>query len=530
MTTAKNAFADDGLTGPLEKAVAEIKEQPVSKASLRGVMDRIENWTEPVVIQRRRHRRFWLATSLAASIVFLIAWLAWPNDSWAQVVQTMQQKPWIRLSSKVGGNTSVNWISLPRGILAWRRGDAVYHDSRLKVIYRYDDSAKTIYRIPEDDESRKTLLATQRLFTDILQNKNALDGTIQERMEVIHQERHDITSDGKKLVEYHLQCRPKDQLDARLSMIFQVDPSTHLAQKLIIKNLTPRSKDEPSELQFQIDYPDQGPLDIYDLGFEKSTKYVDNYPNEDLRHIAEVIRYNREHFDAYRGIVLQGNRLYALIWRKQNKWRVEICKTYSKVTPPTPLENPAAWWLEEAKKVTWEAVEVCDGNYVYTQDAQNYMPNERSIEKYKKRSFTPFEMERGYASGYLPEIVGYPLPPIGTQIYTVEVKPHQEKGLEGTTLLHARLSKTYQHSSARLQRYWIDPTRTYLVMRYDFDEWDDPNQPMTRRQVEKLNRSPSGIWYPEVIKQSIPMPMHYYLDFKAELPDELFTPTERKKK
>lgn len=520
-----NLNSDDALPARLQQALDAMKAPPMPRDAIGPLINRMEHWRTPVA----RHRRWvWAAASIAASLLIVALWLAWPSDSWAQVVKAMQEKTWIRMSSTGGGESSINWISLPRGIMAWKRGDAVYHDSRLKVIYRYDEAQKTIFRLPEDAESRKTLLANQRLFTGILQNKNELQGTIQERMEVIHQERHDITSDGKKLIEYHLQCRPKDQHDARLAMIFQVDPSTHLAQKLIFKNLTPRSKDEPRELQFQIDYPDKGPLDIYDLGFEKTTKYVDNYPNEDLQRIAGVIRHNREHFDAYRGIVVQGNRLYALIWRKQNKWRVEICKTYSKATPPVPLEDPAAWWLQEATKLTWDATEVCDGRYVYTQDAQNYMPNERSIEKYQKRSFTPFEMERGYASGYLPEIIGYPVPPIGTQIYTVEVKPNQEKGLEGTTLLHARLSKEYARSSARLQRYWIDPTRTYLVMRYDIDEWDDPKQPMIRRQVEKLNRSPSGIWYPEVINGNLPVTMQYYLDFKAELPDKLFTPTERK--
>ncbi len=387
MNPVDNTFAD-ALVGTLHQAVTQVKEQPVPKAAMRHLLDRLENWPEPHRLQQQRRRRFWAASSLAASIVFLIAWLAWPSDGWAQVVQAMQQKQWIRMTSTVEGKPSVNWISLPRGVIAWRRGDAGYHDSRLKVIYRYDESAKTIYRLPEDDESRKTLLANQRLFTGILQNKNDLDGTIQERMEIIHQERHDITSDGKKLIEYHLQCRSKDQHDAQLTMIFQVDPITHLAQKLILKNLTPRSKDEPSELQFQIDYPDQGPLDIYDLGFEKTTKYVDNYPNEDLQHIAEVIRHNRNNFDAYRGVMLRGNTPYALLWRKQNKWRIEVRKSFSKATPPVQLEDPAGWWLEEAKKMTWDTSEVCDGKYVYTQDAQNYLPNERSIEKNKKHSFS----------------------------------------------------------------------------------------------------------------------------------------------
>ena len=43
MHSEDNTF-DDALTGTLQQAVAQIKEQPVSKDVLRHLMDRLENW------------------------------------------------------------------------------------------------------------------------------------------------------------------------------------------------------------------------------------------------------------------------------------------------------------------------------------------------------------------------------------------------------------------------------------------------------------------------------------------------------
>ena len=67
-------------------------------------------------------------------------------------------------------------------------------------------------------------------------------------------------------------------------------------------------------------------------------------------------------------------------------------------------------------------------------------------------------------------------------------------------------------------------------MRHEIGEFNTKPEHLMWRELEKLNRTPSGIWYPEVIKGTYFSNFHYYLDFKADLPDELFTPTERKKK
>lgn len=520
---------ENDLEGVLGQAVTQVKAQPIPKRHAQQVLDRIEQWPQPRRIVLQNRRRFLALSGIAASILFFFAWLAWPGDSWAQVVQAMQQKPWIRMSSTILGTSSVHWISLPREIIAWRGRDAVFQDSRLKVIYRYDEAEKTIYRLPEDPSSRNTALATQNLFTSILQNKNKLSGSIQERMEVLDQERRDITRDGRQMIEYELMCRVKDQHDARLTMTFQVDPVTHLAQKLIYRNLTPRSKDEPLELEFEIDYPDQGPLDIYDLGVAKTSKYIDRIPPDDLQRIDNSIKTNRESFDAYAGIVVTGKMPFVRIWRKGTKWRIETCRS-AQLSPPADPAEQAKWWLAQTKDMIGRAIEVCDGKYIYTPDHKNYLPNEASIDHSVSRSvsFTNGvpEMESGQARLFLPELIGYAIVPVGSQHYSVITMAHQEKGLEGTTLLHARLTQVPPGGAARLQRYWIDPLHGYIVLRHDIAEWDGLPDYLVTRSIEKMNRTPSGIWYPEVIKGSNSN-FQFYLDFTTPLPEELFTPKER---
>jgi hypothetical protein len=82
-------------------------------------------------------------------------------------------------------------------------------------------------------------------------------------------------------------------------------------------------------------------------------------------------------------------------------------------------------------------------------------------------------------------------------------------------------------------RYWIAPEQGHLVMQTEF--LNDRGETTHRYCVEKAAQSPSGRWYPEVIRQESDGPgadktlkhksrLFFYMDFSAELPDELFEP------
>src|SRR5207247_2196166 len=90
------------------------------------------------------------------------------------------------------------------------------------------------------------------------------------------------------------------------------------------------------------------------------------------------------------------------------------------------------------------------------------------------------------------------------------------------------------------QRYWVDPQHSYALLRYEQD--GSPNALKWIDVMERLEQSPTGIWYPTMVRHehSGPAPKPgepaqplsisvtwFYVDFKAEMPDRLFEPRLR---
>ncbi|HQR09184.1 MAG TPA: hypothetical protein PLN21_20350 [Gemmatales bacterium] len=523
---------DDALTGTLRQAVAQINEQPVPKAALRHVLDHLENWPEPLRLQQQRHRRFWAASTLAASIVFFIVWLAWPSDSWAQVVKAVQGKTWIRAQYEGEWGPITLWFSAERKVAANTGPHQVFfHDARLHVMYRYDPTEKTVYRLPETERDQAMTTAALSLFADIMQGKEKIQGNLMSPAKLTRQSHREVEENGTKYLEFEMEhAYPNAAPGPSITNVVRVDTQTRLPISFTVKVLMTQPAVQVTELRFAIDYPATGPLDIYDLGVARTSKYVDRIPPDDVERTVHAIKLNRETFDSYHGLLVYSNQQpFAQMWRKSMKWRIEYSKKATLLAQPVGLTDPTSWWMDQAKTVTWRASEVCDGTTIYKPDGKNFLPDEQNINNYVTQSFDRdfglIGMERGDARHVMPEIIGYPIPQVGFQQVSVEVKPTPEKGPVDTFQLLTHFT-TQRQGIAHLQRFWVDPSRSYLVMRHEIGEWDTRPEHLDWRQIERMNRTPSGIWYPQVVKGTSGT-MHFYLDFKAEIPDELFTPKER---
>jgi hypothetical protein len=86
------------------------------------------------------------------------------------------------------------------------------------------------------------------------------------------------------------------------------------------------------------------------------------------------------------------------------------------------------------------------------------------------------------------------------------------------------------------QRYWLDPQRDYIAMRWDMMTRDENGQEAIFESdtLEETARSPQGVWYATRIRRSFPsrakngnfgdQVYQLYVDFNADLPDALFEP------
>jgi hypothetical protein len=85
-------------------------------------------------------------------------------------------------------------------------------------------------------------------------------------------------------------------------------------------------------------------------------------------------------------------------------------------------------------------------------------------------------------------------------------------------------------------RYWLDPARDFIVMRWDWVMRDATGQEKVTESdiTEETARSPQGVWYATKIRRTFPNPggkassvdqvYHLYVDFDVDLPDSLFEP------
>jgi hypothetical protein len=85
-------------------------------------------------------------------------------------------------------------------------------------------------------------------------------------------------------------------------------------------------------------------------------------------------------------------------------------------------------------------------------------------------------------------------------------------------------------------RFWLDPERDYIVMRWDMAVRGPDGKPTIHESntIEETARSPQGVWYATRNRRRTATPgkpgefneeiHHYYVDFDVELPDSLFDP------
>ena len=125
-------------------------------------------------------------------------------------------------------------------------------------------------------------------------------------------------------------------------------------------------------------------------------------------------------------------------------------------------------------------------------------------------------------------------PPLGVPNQHMEAVADMDPadGPAGTVLLRVRRSgrvDSAPNADKRPQpdefRFWIDPAREHLVMRYDMVGHSS-------YIVESVAQSPTGHWYPTRVRRSSAgkdrkdQIVEFYMDFEVNLPDSLFDVSE----
>ena len=136
-----------------------------------------------------------------------------------------------------------------------------------------------------------------------------------------------------------------------------------------------------------------------------------------------------------------------------------------------------------------------------------------------------------------PEQEAFPGLQAPSEQFAGELTEEPDEGPPGTVLYEVRpMVENAVGYPFTLLRYWIDPARSYVNLRYELVRPDGERWIYVK---EGLQQTPNGIWYPTVVRWKnrgierengegrADQVSYIYVDFDADLPDSLFMPADR---
>ncbi|HEX4589039.1 MAG TPA: hypothetical protein VH120_03860, partial [Gemmataceae bacterium] len=517
--------------------------RPIPADSLNRALVRAES-----IAARPRRRRLVLVVTGVAAVAATFIWSLRPATGWARVADSIRSQPWVHGTAKrPDGSKQEFWFSAGRGLSANRSANEVlYDDDGLGIRHIYETREKVLYRVSQPSEFAKQEFDA---FRDVFEQFHNKDDQLRSPLagaDVVRHERRRLSVDGRTWAEFDLTLRhlPSNEL---AHVIFRVPPETLLPQSM---RLTSAGQD----LNFALEYPRAGPADIYALGVPRDAKLVDRVPPNDLAAVLRGMREGRKRFGPYRAVVVEtvGNDPpwdafeVHQVWRKGNRWRVE--DGYRKGVPP-PAEPPGPgtraidWWDRRLTHYNVLLASVGTGKAAYEMRVEGKKKTQTWTEVGRVRPNDDGVMSVGRVCHQLPDLVTYGWVPVPGPQFIVALDRAPKDGPPGAYLVTARVPEAARRQGeVGCIRCWIDPLHSYAALKSTFDDGPDKpaheNNPREMQVLEQLEQTPSGVWYPTVVRRSSetgqkagegpePMSTWFFLDFKADLPDRLFEPRDR---
>ena len=510
---------------------------------------------------RRVNRRVFIAASMAA--VFLLGVsvsmvVTRPSSAWAQTIEAVQGKPWIHAKGRTTDGEGMElWLSAQHGIMANRFGQSVlFLDQRLKVKYDYNAAEETLYRLPAGEDDVSGFGAYSALFR-VLAGAEEKPQLPANSFQLISQEKRTVKEGEKNRFEHRFKCQDRRLCADKFDMVFRGDTAIRLPDSWRIE-IPGLGSGKATVAELVLDYPRKGPMDVYALGVPKTAELVDRVPADDLMRLVEGVKAGRQRFDSYSAIVVESDptehwthsRNIHRVWRSGNRWRDEwsvdpyVAFKLRTQEPPAEGATPAQWWMEKAKRLRYAPQFLSDGKdgyqfrIKYTGSAGTAEDGTENRIKYEIQSVD--KDGRGLAlddpmprrNEMFPEFMGRPPMGIPSTVFEPRIEAKPTDGPANTVLLEVRYTGP-DSRVPQLYRYWIDPRRDYLVMRWDMVKQAGADASTSSYVINDVAQSPQGHWYPtEIRRVTLRLQdgirgddlFRYYLDFDAPIPDSLFQP------
>ena len=511
-----------------------------------------EKWTSP------RTKRAWFAGAAAAAVVLIALLFSLQPSSiaWSQVAEAVRAMPWIHMKAVAGeGQAREVWISFSRNVAVMRDGYTVqYDDFRSGIRYQYDLPQKKLYRLSVNDGAAKEIESVVGLFQAILRG-DAIRTEDIFGPHVIKQRQRTVTEEGRRWILYELELGNPNDRDPNHtgSVVIRVNPETKLPEQMTLT----RGKEK---VQATFDYPAEGPADIYALGVPRDARAEDRTPPPDLDRIIKIVQQNRRNFGNYLAIAGGNNgprsSIVHLIRCKGDKFRVDdgvgnACHVASG-------NEMKQWWRELGREVLFEGMALSNGRRVYEHDFVRgepwWKPSSEQIRQGDGRAAAErVRVSAGVndAAEFFVELLAYsprlsPQQLASSPLWTTHFDPKGENGPAGSVRVESLLAHQggpHDHSAFHKVEFWLQPKYGYAVVKHVISDCPAVEKDPLRKEIvheyDGFRQTPAGIWYPTVSRyknafqsknknKSGGVEFHdqvtyFYLDFAAELPDELFS-------
>jgi hypothetical protein len=558
--------AQTELSSCLRLAVDTIRAEQIPAVAQERAMKRARDACPlPSVRGRRSFRGRLLAVGgVAAGILVGVGiWMIRPAPSWADVANAVKAKPWLHLvRQEVGGSDLEGWLSPKHRISATRYGRHFEHfDHQLRVYHTYDADEGMVYRLPEYGGARRDAFLSMLDIIDALFRAEAHPRMAamvflcanDAKCKVLREKQSDVKDQqGRTWREHQMSIEHAWNADP-VHLVIRVDPKSNLPYSVRTEG---KFKGQAFATEELFDYPEKGPTDIYAMGVPRSAKLVDRTPRGDLARLLDGVKAARNRFDDYAAIVVEGadNKPWwhgkpIRIWRKGHKWRYDSAIVVP-ITGPEPAPGPdmGRWWQDRLRDVRWRPMMAGDGktnswfegNFAQAPETKEWTFRVTTVKKTPDTTGDDDYIPAAYA--FMPEYLSHP--PMGIPAPNIEpvIETTPRDGPPGTVLLRVRhritAAEAKQTKDAHLPPLpdlylsWIDPSRSYVTMRWQMGETKPAKSGNDAYIMEGLAQSPSGIWYPTRVRRlgairSADGTVHdqvfrFFLQFNAVLPDSLF--------
>jgi len=524
-------------------------------------------------------KRAWFAGAAAAAIVLiaLLFCLQPSSIAWSQVAEAVRAMPWIHMKVVAGrGQSAETWISFSRNVAAMRAAQMVsYDDLRSGIRYQYDLPQKKLYRLSVNDGAAEEIASVIGLFQAIFRGDAIREGDLF-RLRIVKQRQQTVTEQGRRWILYELELEPqgggpKPPVEIPpISMVIRVNPEKMLPDSWTITQgkfevTQPDSKTvtrEAVKVEMAFDYPAEGPADIYALGAPRDAPVEDRLPPPDLDRIIKIVQQNRRDFGDYLAVAGGYNRdeshIVHLIRCKGDKFRVD--EAIGDTKHVASGDEMGKWWRGRGKEILLAGAALCDGRRVYEHSYVRTEPwwkplTDQVSQGDGRAAAAGVRVSAGIsnAAEFFVDLLAYsprldPQQIAALPFWTTHFDPKGENGPAGSVRVEVQIAhrdRPDDRSTYHKEEFWLQPNYGYAVVKHVFSDCpaveEDPLLKEKRiiHEYDGFRQTPRGLWYPTVSRLKMPsrsenknkpdgveshgQVTYFYLDFTAELPDELFS-------